>query len=536
MANPTQRDHRAAAGVAAHARAAPDAIAVIDGHRTRTYAELDERSTRLARAYIGLGGELGGSLAVMLENSIETFECMGAAAKVAGAYLPVNWHLRAEELEWILADSGAPVLVADARFRDVAEAALAGARGCRLLLVGDGYEDALAGSDEPFPDQAPTHRWVIYTSGTTGRPKGVVHAAHPGADVAASQRMLVELWGYRSDDVHITSGPLYHTGPAGYATTTLFAGGTVVCLRWFEALEWMRLVEEHGVTTSFVAPAHFIRLLEIIDATRALAPDGPRPDAPPPSPPSRPSLPSLASLRHLIHAGAPCPPSVKRRIMDVLPDTEIWELYGASEGGATRIGPDEWRAHPGSVGRPWPGTTVRIVDLETGAALGPGETGAIWISPPGASRFHYHNDPDKTAAAWAQGDAFSVGDVGHLDADGYLYVTDRVSDMVIRAGANVYPREIEDVLHGHEAVVDCAVFGIPDDRDGEHLKAVVELRPSARARTTTDDLAAFCREHLASYKCPEVWELVEVLPRDPNGKVLKRFLRQQHWEGRDRAV
>ncbi len=527
MAEPSNDHAPTLAGVGAFARDAPDTVAVIDGARTRTFAELDDRAVRLARAYLALGGAPGGPIAVMLENSIETFECMVAAAKLAGSYLPVNWHLKAEELHWILADSGVAVLVAHVEFRAVAEAALSGISGCRLLLVGDGYDEALAASGDvpaPFPDQAPTHRWVIYTSGTTGRPKGVVHDSPAGANVAASQQMLVGLWGYRSSDVHITSGPLYHTGPAGYATTTLFAGGTVVCLPWFEAREWMRLVERHRVSTTFVAPAHFIRLLEVLERVD----DGPRAD--------------LSSLRHVIHAGAPCPATVKRRIMEALPNTEIWELYGASEGGATRIGPDEWLEHPGSVGRPWPGTTIRILDLDTGEPLGPDMTGAIWIAPPATTRFRYHNDTAKTAAAWAQGDAFSVGDIGHLDADGYLFITDRASDMVIRAGANVYPREIEDVLHRHPAVVDCAVFGIPDERDGEHLKAVVEVRPSASAPAgpgvdvDAGALAAFCREHLASYKCPEVWDLVETLPRDPNGKVLKRRLREQHWEGRDQAV
>ncbi len=526
-------------GITAFARSTPEKIAIVDGIRTRTYAELDARAVRLARAYLALGGPHGGPIAVMLENSIETFECMAAAAKLAGAYLPVNWHLTAEELHWILADSGVAVLVAHVEFRAVAEAALSGISGCRVLLVGDGYDEALAATGdapEPFPDQAPTHRWVIYTSGTTGRPKGVIHDSAPGANVAATQQMLVDLWGYQSGDVHITSGPLYHTGPAGYATTTLFAGGTVVCLRWFEAPEWMRLVERHRVSTTFVAPAHFIRLLEVLERFDGRIDEQSRGR-------DNEQLPDLSSLRHVIHAGAPCPVTVKRRIMEALPGTEIWELYGASEGGATRIGPGEWLQHPGSVGRPWPGTAIRILDLDTGAPLGPDQTGAIWIAPPATTRFRYHNDIDKTDAAWAQGDAFSVGDIGHLDADGYLYVTDRASDMVIRAGANVYPREIEEVLHRHPAVVDCAVFGIPDDRDGEHLKAVVELHPSpsgplgpAGANVNATVLTAFCREHLASYKCPEVWEFVETLPRDPNGKVLKRRLREQHWIGRDRAV
>jgi long-chain acyl-CoA synthetase len=238
----------------------------------------------------------------------------------------------------------------------------------------------------------------------------------------------------------------------------------------------------------------------------------------------------------VIHAGAPCPQAVKRRIMAAMPATEFWELYGASEGGATRISPQEWLQRPGSVGRPWPGTEVRILHPETREQLAPGHTGVIWTVPPAGNRFRYHGDAEKTASAWAAGDAFTVGDMGHIDEDGYLYVTDRLADMVIRGGANIYPREIEEVLHQHPAVVDCAVFGIPDDRDGEHVKAVVELRPDARAATTAADLVGFCKQHLATFKCPEAWDLVDELPRDPNGKVLKRLLREEAWKGRDKAV
>jgi long-chain acyl-CoA synthetase len=227
-------------------------------------------------------------------------------------------------------------------------------------------------------------------------------------------------------------------------------------------------------------------------------------------------------LRLICHGAAPCPVDVKRRIMEALAPCEIWELYGASEGGATRISPAEWLAHPGSVGRPWPGVEIRIIDRETGEWLGPGRTGLIYIRPAMGQRFEYRNDPEKTAAAWLEG-AFTVGDVGHLDEDGYLYITDRASDMVIRGGVNIYPREIEEVLHRHPDVVDCAVFGVPDERMGEELRAVVELRPGTS--TATDDLAAFVGEHLARFKVPRHWEVVPTLPRDPSGKILKRLLR-----------
>jgi long-chain acyl-CoA synthetase len=292
--------------------------------------------------------------------------------------------------------------------------------------------------------------------------------------------------------------------------SALFVGATSVILPAWDAREWLRIVERHRVTLSFMTPAHFIRILEIPQEERARF--------------------DLSSLRLVVHGGAPCPVPVKRRIIDAFGSTDVWELYGASEGGATRISPQEWLARPGSVGVPWPGVEVRILDAE-GHPLAPGETGLIYIAPPGGARFHYHDDADKTAQAWRDG-AFTVGDIGYLDDDGYLYLTDRASDMVIRRGVNIYPREIEDVLYLHPAVVDCAVFGVPDERDGESLKAVIELR----ATVEPDDLRSHVAASLADYKVPKQIEIVDELPRHPNGKVMKRVLREQAWAGEDRKI
>jgi long-chain acyl-CoA synthetase len=312
--------------------------------------------------------------------------------------------------------------------------------------------------------------------------------------MALAQHGLVALWGFRADDVHILAGPAYHAGPGGYAFTTLFSGGTVVILPAWDAREALRLVAQHRVTTTFMTPAHFIRILEVPDEERAAF--------------------DLTSWRLIIHGGAPCPVPVKRRIIDALPDTEVWELYGASEGGATRVSPTEWLERPGTVGKPWPGVEV-IIDAE-----GHQDEGVIYIKPAGGATFHYHRDDVKTASAWREG-TFTVGDIGRVDSDGYLYITDRVSDMVLRDGVNVYPREIEEVLHTHPAVVDCAVFGLPDDRHGEILAAVVETR----SPVTEDELAQHVRERLADFKVPARFTFVDELPRDPNGKVMKRLLR-----------
>ena len=502
-------------GISTWAREHPDRPAFYCGDVVRTYAEFDERTTRLANALSARGIGEGDRVAIMLPNSIEFFEAWGAANKVGAAIVLVNWHLKTDELEYILSDSGARLLFAHRDLEAHVAPALA-VTGAQVLVVGEdgprGFEAAIAGASDDAPpvELEALGSPVFYTSGTTGRPKGVIHGQPPPG--AASQMMEAQLalWSWTADDVYILSGPAYHAGPGGWTMAALFVGAPTVVLEMFDPREWLRLVQEHRVTCSFVVPAHFIRILEVPEEERAKY--------------------DTSSLRLLVHAGAPCPIPVKRRIIEALAPCEISELYGASEGGATRINSAEWLERPGSVGTPWPGVEVRILD-DAGKPVATGETGVVYIAPPGASRFHYHDDPDKTASAWRD-NAFTVGDVGHLDEDGYLFLTDRASDMVIRGGVNIYPREIEEVLYEHPAVVDCAVFGVPDERLGEQLHAVVETRTAA----SVDDLQAHCRAHLADFKVPATFELVDELPRQPNGKVLKRLLRDQHWAGRDTKI
>ncbi len=404
----------------------------------------------------------------MLPNDERFFVVGLATARCEATFLPINWHLKAAEVEWITTDSAAKVVVLD-----------------------ENYEELLASAppEADLPPGFPSPAFMFYTSGTTGRPKGVLHASPDAARLTMVQDMLSQMWGYTAADVHIICGPAYHGGPGGYAFSHLYVGASVIVQPVWNAREWLRLVDEHRVTTTFMTPAHFIRLLEVpVDERTGY---------------------DLSSLRLVIHGAAPCPIDVKRRFIEAVPSADVYELYGASEGGATRISSKEWLERPGSVGLPWPGTEVKV-----------GDDGRIWIRPPGGVGFKYHNDPEKTAGAW-EGEYFTVGDIGRIDEDGYLYITDRASDMVIRDGVNIYPREIEDVLHTHPAVVDCAVFGIPDDRHGEILKAVLEVRTPA----DPDALTAHVRGHLADFKCPERWEFVAALPRDPSGKVQKRVLR-----------
>jgi long-chain acyl-CoA synthetase len=510
-------------GIAARIEADPDKVAFVDGDRTTTYGQFGARAARIAAALAARGVGEGDRIAITLPNSTRFFEVWAAAAELDASVVLVNWHLKRDELAYILGDSGARVLVAHRLLRDAYADAVEGL-DCTVLVAGDAADvdevdddrdferavAAVAATDvRPFRSVALASP-VFYTSGTTGRPKGVVHGTFDARRAAQTQQGQVMLWQWRPEDVYILSGPAYHAGPGGFVMSALFVGATSVILPAWDAREWLDLVERHRVTLSFMTPAHFIRILEIPDDERARH--------------------HLSSLRLIVHGGAPCPVTVKRRIIDALVPAAVWELYGASEGGATRISPEAWLAHPGSVGLPWPGVDVRVLD-EDGKVMPRGEAGLVYIAPAGGARFHYHDDAGKTAQAWRD-DAFTVGDIGHLDDDGYLFLTDRASDMVLRGGVNIYPREIEEVLYMHPAVVDCAVFGVPDDRLGEALHAVIEVRAPITGEALREHVAA----SLAAYKVPSTYEFVAELPRHPNGKVMKRLLREQAWAGRERLI
>jgi long-chain acyl-CoA synthetase len=496
--------------VSGHARAEPDRPALLLGETVRTYGELDERARRLASVLESLGAGPGRPLATVLPNGIEMFEVATAAAMLNAPYLPVNWHLKADELAYILDDADVAVVIGQAGYdRDLTAALVRHAAGS--LRVGVDYEREL-GSAPPLAgaDSGAGPELMFYTSGTTARPKGVVHTSlSDDSGRARGMEGQVALWNWTPDDVYVMSGPAYHASHLGWALCSLYTGAATVITEQFEARLFLAEVSRRRGTRSFMVPAHFIRILEIPERERAAL--------------------DVSSFSLIVHAAAPCPVAVKFKMMDAFPDAEIHELYGASEGGATKISPDEWRSRPGSVGRPWPGVEIRILD-DDGRSVATGESGIIYIRPPGPQRFRYRNDEEATSRAWRD-DAFTVGDIGYLDGDGYLTITDRVSDMVLWGGVNIAPREIEEVLFDHPAVVDCAVFGIPDDRDGERLKAMVQLRTDVDSK----DLSDFVATRLARYKVPREWEVVDELPRDQNGKVRKRQLREAHAGGKRQA-
>ncbi len=490
-------------GVTAHARAAPERPALVLGDRRLTYGELDDRARQLAAVLAECGAGPGRPVAAVLPNSVEFLEVAVAAAMVGAPFLPVNWHLRSGELAYILADADVAVVVGSAEKGTELDAALDD-HPAGSLRVGADYEERLAAA-APLAgaDSGGGPELMFYTSGTTARPKGVVHGALAQAEGRTrGMEGQVALWRWTEDDVYVMSGPAYHASHLGWALTALYVGAHTVLTEQFEATGWLTEVSRHGGTRSFMVPAHFIRILEIPEAQRAEL--------------------DLSSLSLIVHGAAPCPVPVKLRMMEAFPQTQIHELYGASEGGATKISPEEWRERPGSVGRPWPGVEIRILD-EDGIPVPAGTPGVVYIRPPGPQRFSYRNDDDATRRAWRD-DAFTVGDIGVLDDDGYLTITDRLSDMVLWGGVNIAPREIEEALFEHAAVVDCAVYGVPHDRDGERLRAMVQLRDPVEIAELEEHLAA----RLAKYKVPRDWEVVDEIPRDVNGKVRKRLLRESH--------
>jgi long-chain acyl-CoA synthetase len=492
------------AGVRAHARARPDQIALRQGDATRSYSELDDRARRVAHALAGLGVRRGDRVAVMVPNSIEFFEVAHGCGRVGAVVVPVNIHFKGDEAGWIVSDSGAAAVVV----AEELQSALVGVRDVPRLVVGSNgdYEAALAGapaSGEVDPDGVIGDGWptvMAYTSGTTGRPKGVAIGEDDFRRRAAGVAASGERWGFGTDDVHLLVGPSYHMGPLFWSQMHLAFGGSVVIMPKWDARESLELIERWRVTNTHMVPANFTRILELPETVRDEY--------------------DLSSLKIVVHAAAPCPVPLKRAFMDFVGADKVWEYFGASEGGGTVISPQEWLEHPGSVGRPFPGNEFEILD-DDGNVLAPGEVGTIYTKP-AASSFEYHNDPEKTSSSH-RGAWFTVGDAGYLDEDGYLYLTDRKSDMVISGGVNIYPREIEDALHQHPEVVDCAVLGVPDDRWGEVLYAVVQ--PRAGSPLDADGVVTWCRDKLADYKRPRVVEFVDELPRDPNGKVRKPKLR-----------
>ncbi|MCB1250254.1 MAG: AMP-binding protein [Acidimicrobiales bacterium] len=502
----------------AHAADRPDAPAVIMGGTGEviTYAELDAAANRLAHLYRSLGLGVGDHVAFCLENHPRYYELLWGAHYAGLYYTAMSSRLTAEEAAYIVDDCGAKVFITSDAKRDVASAIVADTPQVQLRLMLDGtvdgyesYEELVAAQPAtPLDEERVAGKDMLYSSGTTGRPKGVKPAmpSDPLATPTSVTGGAQLLFGYVPEMVYLSPAPLYHAAPLRFTMAVHQVGGTVVVMEHFDAAEFLQLVERHHITHTQVVPTMFVRMLKLDDATRAAY--------------------DLSSLQVAIHAAAPCPAQVKRAMIEWWGPI-IHEYYAGTEGnGLVYCSSQDWLDHPGTVGRALLGE-VHICG-EDGEELPVGEEGTVYFG--GGADFEYHNDPDKTAGARNAKGWSTLGDVGRLDEDGFLYLTDRKAYMIITGGVNVYPQEAENVLAMHPKVHDVAVLGVPNEDFGEEVKAVVQPVDMAEAGPELErELIAYCREHLADVKCPRSVDFRDELPRHPTGKLYKRLLKDEYW-------
>lgn len=482
-----------------------------------TYKELEARTNQLAHLLRDQGLKRLDHYAIFMENNSRYVEACGAGERSGLYYTCINSYLTPEEVAYIVNNSESRVLITSREKAEVAKAALADCPRVALCLVVDGDDDARVINYEsaierfpstPIPDES-LGTAMLYSSGTTGRPKGIIRPlpeAPPEQDLPLFQ-FINGIWRFREGMIYLSPAPLYHSAPQGSVNLTIRRGGTAVIMERFDPEQFLELVERYRITHSQLVPTMFSRMLKLPEEIRARA--------------------DVSSLEIAIHAAAPCPVQVKEAMIDWWGPI-IYEYYGATEGlGFTGCTTEEWLAHKGTVGRVLLGE-LHILD-EDGNPSPKGEPGEVWFKT--ASAFEYFNDPEKTAQATsADGSMTTVGDVGYVDDDGYLYLTDRATFMIISGGVNVYPQECENLLITHPKVADAAVFGVPNVDLGEEVKAVVQVMPDVEPGEALEaELIAFCHEHLARQKCPRSVDFEEQLPRLPTGKLYKRHLRDRYW-------
>ena len=503
-----------------HGRTIPDKPAYIMAATGEavSYRVLDERSNRCARLFRALGLQPGDHIAFCLENHPRFFEIAWAAQRSGLYYTPISSRLTAAEVEYMIADCAAQVFITSAYKRAVATELNgrmpAGVRA-RFMLDGTvpgyaAYESAAAAQPaDPVPDEQEGQD-MLYSSGTTGRPKGVKFAlsGKPAGTPPALLQLTTHLYGANAETIYLSPAPLYHAAPMRFCMSMHRLGGTVIVMEKFDPVEALHLIERYRVTHSQWVPTMFVRMLKLPEAERRRY--------------------DLSSLRCAVHAAAPCPIPVKEQMIAWWGPV-LHEYYAGTEGnGFTAITSEEWLAHKGSVGRALLGE-IHIVD-DDGRELPPGEIGTIYFAS--GATFEYHNDPSKTASSRNPQGWSTLGDIGYVDSDRYLYLTDRKANMIISGGVNIYPQEAENVLVTHPQVVDVAVFGVPNPDLGEEVKAVVQPVDMALAGPELEgELIAFCQQQLAKYKCPRSIDFDPELPRHPTGKLYKRLLKDRYWAG-----
>jgi acyl-CoA synthetase (AMP-forming)/AMP-acid ligase II len=501
-----------------HARHTPDKPACImaGSGEVMTYRQLDERSNRAAHLLRQRGVQAGAHIAIFMHNSVQFMEVIWAAQRCGLFFTTVSTHLTAAEVAYILTDCDATVLITDGQLASVAAAACAEVPALALKLVAadgeyPGFEPyaslCAAMPATPIADECGGVE-MLYSSGTTGKPKGIaIEFVEQGIDsIPRALQALISIFSINADTVYLSPAPLYHAAPLRFNMLTHFQGGTSIIMEKFDAALALQLISRYRVTHSQWVPIMFSRLLALPAETRARA--------------------DVSSMQFAIHAAAPCPVHVKQDMISWWGQI-LHEYYGSTEAiGITVIDTPQWLAHRGSVGRAIVGKP-RIVDEDSGRELASGEIGVLYFSDgPG---FEYHKDPEKTAAARNPAGWYTCGDIGYVDRDGYVYLTDRKAFTIISGGVNIYPKEAEDVLSQHPAVADVAVIGVPDEEFGEAVKAVVELRaPQMATPAMAEELLRFCRDRLSHIKCPRSLDFIDTLPRYDNGKLYKQALVQRY--------
>jgi acyl-CoA synthetase (AMP-forming)/AMP-acid ligase II len=506
-----------------HASVRPHKVAyrIAETGEELTYLQLDDASNRGANLLRGAGLNATDHIALLVENSLDFFRICWSAQRSGVYYTAISTHLKPAEIAYILADSNSRIFFVSARLLpSLAEVLPPLLERVRVITTGervDGYDfldDVLAAQPNvPVADEI-TGQDMLYSSGTTGRPKGV-QAPFRG-DPLGTILPLMDVLGMRmcgmgEDTVYLSPAPLYHAAPLRFTMLCGMLGATAVIMKKFEAQTFLELVREHRITHTQVVPTMFVRMLKLPDEVRAAA--------------------DVSSLRSVVHAAAPCAVEVKQAMIDWWGPILI-EYYAGTEGnGVTIIDSAQWLAHRGSVGRSLVGSVKILGEDKDGEPLPPGRVGDVYFAD--GPEFAYLNSPEKTAESRNARGWSTLGDVGYLDDEGYLYLTDRKSYTIISGGVNVYPQETEDVLIGHPAVVDAAVFGVPNDEMGEEVKAVVQRVPGERSDAElAEDLIAYCKERLSTIKCPRTIDFIDEMPRTPTGKLVKRLLRERYWPAR----
>jgi long-chain acyl-CoA synthetase len=502
---------------------------LISGTRSRQFDAVGQRVRQIAGGLHRLGVRQGDCVCILMRNDITFLEITYAVMLIGGYAVPINWHFKADEVAYVVSDTATRVLVGHADLLDALGSAIPGevrqlhvevpqeiatAFGVRANspVASEDFEAWLA-VQEPYDGPSmPAPASMIYTSGTTGHPKGVRRDPPSAAQIATNERVRETVYGLRQGVRALLPGPLYHSAPNAFALRAGRLGGALVLMPRFDPEALLELIERERIECALMVPTMFVRLLRLPETVRAKY--------------------DLSSLRHVVHAAAPCPPDVKRQMMDWWGPV-IYEYYGSTESGAiTFATPEDARRKPGTVGRVLDGCELRFFDGKD-SWLPTGEVGEIYSRTSYNPDFTYQNQPERRREIERDG-LITSGDVGYIDQDGYVFISDRKRDMVISGGVNIYPAEIEAALQSLPGVHDCAVFGIPDEEFGEALMAVIQ--PVAGTNPDLNEIRAGLKAMLSNYKVPKYFEVMSSLPREDSGKIFKRRLRDPYWQKSGRSI